>query len=134
MINLKLNIPTPKDISNAFKIRAIKKHMPKKHKEDGCSFSNGTGFLKWTQEQYSVTRKMTLEEAYRRTKNDVYLKTIDVPHNRGIAGRYLDDSGMYDLNAIWYRIMCINNLKEYGQVYFALNPHMAKGSCLNDHE
>lgn len=61
-------------------------------------------------------------------------KYSNMPNFRqnSIVGRYLDGTPFY---SFWYRLMCIDDSdREWGQVYFALNPDEAKNKeCLNKH-
>ena len=128
MITLK--IPTVKDIIAMFVIKKITKHMPKLPKTNRCSFYNGTGYILWTNTQLRIVKRLILTEAYRRSKNKVYLESIKIPHCQGIAGKYLNDN-YNDLYSIWSRLMNIRNLREYGQPYYAHHPQEARGECLN---
>lgn len=96
---------------------------PIQPKDDGCAFANGGGYLQWTQETYDrvLAALMALvPEDMQRCE----------PLSYGFMCT-LDDIG-HRLYGPFCRMLCIDGrLREYGQMYFKLNPHEAKDVCLN---
>jgi hypothetical protein len=43
-------------------------------------------------------------------------------HPMSFAGRFLDDVAPQCVRVLWFRLACINDVFEYEQPYFALNP------------
>lgn len=58
---------------------------------------------------------------------DIWQHPPDTIHVLSFAGR-LASEGPYCFAMAWSRLMCINwdNYREYGQPYFAMNPHEAE--------
>lgn len=53
-----------------------------------------------------------------------------VVHARGIAGRYIDDSGHVLLNRAWHRLMCMDeDFREYNQPFYVTHKSEAGEVC-----
>lgn len=92
--------------------------------DDGCSFTNGGGYIQYTAENVARFEKET-ERLIREYISKEYAdKYAQCP--RGIVGRYLSDGGgpQNDLAyKLWTRRYCIDDsFREWGQPFYALNP------------
>jgi len=103
------------------------------HKPTTCDFSNGR--LGYIQQDKGTLQKVGLELlrlANSYYGNNMLKKFIDIyptewkPVMNSMAGRYIDDGGVCTLNRAWNRLMCIDDQgREWGQPYYAMNPHEA---------
>lgn len=58
----------------------------------------------------------------------IWDRPVEEVHARGIAGRFLDDSGQNHIYRAWHRLACMDGrFREYNQPYFAINPDKATG-------
>lgn len=114
------------------KVDNIMKALPPLPKDDGCNFSNGSGFV---QHDKTILRKVKinlLEEMKKHIDHKWIQETIDNDEvHPSYVSRLIDDYGISPLNKAWYRFMCIDKLnREWGQPYFAANPDKAKQVCV----
>jgi hypothetical protein len=101
---------------------------------DSCNFANGEGYIQHTKSTYSKARNAVLELAKTVSNYDGLQQCID-NHELHLSypRRYLDGGAMHNpIQKALARLLCIDkNYREYGQPYFANNPHEATGGCLN---
>jgi len=94
---------------------------------NGTSFANGEGYLQHNLKDVVKAKKKIMVLG----KKEFSMKPTD-KIGFGMMGRYLDDSGKDVLNSAWHRLNCIDDKgREWGQPYFALNPHEGKQKQLN---
>lgn len=105
---------------------ALLKPIPK---NAGCNFANGGGFIQQDKAAVLMAYGMVLDVAENIAGKDVVAKT-KAAHEfapRSIIGRYLDDSGHRAIYKAWHRFLNMDaQWREWGQGYFAANPHEGK--------
>lgn len=114
------------------KVNNIMKVLPPLPKDEGCSFSNGDGFV---QHDKTILRKVQinlLEEMKKHIDHKWIQQTIDDENaHPSYIGRLISDYEIIPLKEAWNRFMCIDKLgREWGQPYFVTNPDKAKQVCL----
>ena len=116
------------------KVNNIMKTLPSLPKDDGCSFSNGNGYI---QHDKMILRKVQIN-LLKEIKNHIDHKwiqqTIDDENvHPSYVGRLVGDYDIKPLNKAWNRFMCIDKLgREWGQPYYASNPNEGKQICINN--
>lgn len=115
--------------------RAVKEAMePMGKRPPGCSFSNGSGYLQHTKEEFIAVRRKLLEIAKEFTDHRWIQDSIDkgLTVHPSYAGRIISECTTIPLDRAWSRIMCVDkNFREWGQPYYAENPNEAKQIRLN---
>lgn len=114
-------------------VSIIMERLP--NRPDDCSFTNGSGyiqhgsnllevrndFLRFVSKQYNITHKWVEQ-----TIN----KGFEV--HPSYVGRLIGECCPNTISKHWYRFMCIDSkLREWGQPYYANNPHEADQVVLN---
>lgn len=115
------------------RVKAIMKVLPKLPENDGCSFSNGGGYIQHDRATLRKVKLELLEQIKKYVNHDWVQQTIDNEntHSSWVA-RLLDDYNIRPLRSAWYRFSCIDDLdREWGQPYYALNPTEGKQICIN---
>ena len=102
--------------------------LPPIPNNDGCSFSNGDGFLQHKKENLTKVRLQILEVCKEHINHDWIQQTVDDDTvDPSWVARLLGDHGIRPLQDAWYRFSCIDKLsREWGQPYYANNPEKGK--------
>ena len=93
---------------------------------DKYNIFNGDGYIQHPKGTYEKIEKELV-----RLSNIWFNQKEKFTNFNYYLGRLIDDSNMNCLNKLSYRLKCINNEREYGQPYFAINPHKAKNIQVN---
>ena len=115
------------------RVNEIMQLLHEKPTDDGCSFSNGGGYI---QHDVAIARKvkiMLLNEIGKHIKHKWVQESInDETIHPSWVGRLLEERGIRPLENAWYRFCCMDSSgKEWGQPYFAMNPHEGKQIRIN---
>lgn len=103
----------------------IMKDFPRIIEDDNSNFANGGGYIQ--HEKIYVDRAR-----HEITKLGNELFKISPPTSFGWIGRWFDDSGYICLYSAWGRLSHIDDkYREWGQGYYAANPHEGKQIKLN---
>ena len=97
------------------KVKAIMR--PLGERPDDTNFTNGGGYIQHDYHVLAIAKEQLTELA---------TKTFKIERNVGfgIIGRYCDDNGSRCLYNAWSRLNCCDNQsREWGQGYYAINPH-----------
>jgi len=101
---------------------------------DSCDFANGSGYIQHEHKDVSIVRNELLELAKFYTDHKWIQQSID-DHSvdTSWAGRIIGEYCNESLNKAWNRISCIDNqLREWGQPYYASHPNMGQQVKLNN--
>ncbi len=109
-------------------VKLIMSQLQEKPTDDGCSFSNGGGYL---QHSKTLVRKVKVQ-ILELCKDYIDHKWIqqaidDETVHPSWVGRLVSDYGIRPLNEAWGRFSCMDKkCREWGQPYYANNPEEAK--------
>lgn len=97
--------------------------LPKRPNDDGCRYSNGHGYLQHKPETFWKARDALLRIGNRLSPHKWFEQALaDRTVHASWCGRLIDETSRPLANA-WYRIYCTDQeLREWGQPYFAMNP------------
>lgn len=116
-----------KAIAHDAKVLSIKsayKLLKDTPKNDGCDFANGGGYVQ--QDPVKVQefkRQIMLMGATHHAKMAEWARNPQEVHPQSIVGRILSDCDSL-LYSAWNRVMCMDDkFREWGQPYYAINPH-----------
>ena len=100
--------------------------LPKRPNDDGCTFSNGHGYLQHSAEQFWPAREALLRIGNKLFPHKWFDKSIaDRSVNSSWAARLIGEASA-PLCRAWERISCVDGqLREWGQPYYANNPNEA---------
>jgi len=118
------------------RINVVMSRLPDKPSGDGCRFENGHGFLQHEEATFIEARNEVLDIAVEYIGGATAKKwaegTKGGKTHMSFCGRLFDDSGVKPINSAWYRLSCIDTkFREWGQMYYALNPEKGEMICLN---
>lgn len=107
--------------------------LPPKPNDDGCKFSNGSGYLQHEKTVLRNAQLQLLEICKEYIDHKWIQQTIDDENvHCSYVGRLLSDYNIKPLNNAWHRFSCIDKQqREWGQPYFALNPNEGEQVELN---
>lgn len=107
--------------------------LPERPEGDGCSFSNGGGYLQHDKETALQVRKQLLKLIATQVNHKWIQQTIDnVDTDPSFVGRLVGETGFKALWQAWARFECMDkDWREYGQLYYVRNPHEAEQKQLN---
>ena len=107
------------------KVNKFLDNIPSSNSTD---FANGNGYI----QHKPATRSELIVELVK-LSNEWFQTEPPFTNFTYALGRYIDDSNMKALNSLTSKIMFIdgNTNREYGQPYYANNPHKAKDIQLN---
>ncbi len=110
-------------------LKTLEATLPPLPQNDGCSFANGDGYIQHDSATVRAYKQAILRLAAERKLGFKFAEWVDHPddvHPHGVVGRILSDGDRH-LYKAWYRMMCMDDqLREWGQPYFALNPGTGK--------
>jgi hypothetical protein len=119
------------------RIDEIMSQLPPTPKDDGCRFANGHGYIQHDPLTFIKVRNELLDLGAEQFSDGFSYKSwfaetkAGTRHNSWV-GRLLDDNGVRPLSRAWYRIMATDELaREWGQIYYALNPGKGEEIQLN---
>jgi len=106
--------------------------LPPLPKDDGCNFSNGSGYVKHNKATLRNAQIQLLEICKEYIDHKWIQQTIDdETMHSSYVGRLLSDYGIRPLNDAWYRFSCVDDqYREWGQPYFATNPDKGTDLCV----
>lgn len=97
--------------------------FPPKPENDGCSFSNGGGFLQLSEAVVKDVRLKLLDIVATKISHRWVDESRDMRVDASYVDRLLGDYGIRPLCRAWSRISCIDKQwREWGQPFFANNP------------
>ncbi len=96
---------------------------------DAISFTNGEGFIQHDEDHVQRYRNALLDQM----PNEKWVQeTREGKRHVSHLARILSDGPASPLTRAWFRLMDIDDkFREWGQPYFAANPHAGKQICLN---
>jgi hypothetical protein len=99
----------------------------------GCGFVNGDGYLQHDPALANAARIKLLKIANTIMPHTWFQASIESETaHASYAGRLIGEMNERCLYSAWHRFMCMTpEYREYGQPYFANNPHEAKDVRLN---
>lgn len=111
-------------------INLIMSNLPAKPSD--CEFTNGGGYLQHCRETL-FSAKLAFLNLCKVYVNTTYVNAaLETRVGFMNLGRVLDDSNISPLYSSWIRFVCIDeNLREWGQPYYANNPEQGKNKRLN---
>ncbi len=111
----------------------LMKMLPELPKDDGCEFANGNGYIQHEKEIFETYRMAILKAAQDRIDHEWISQTItDDSIHPSWVGKLLYEHDYAPLYNVWIRVMNTDkDFREYGQGYYAANPHEAKGGAIN---
>lgn len=99
--------------ADVVQINEIMSQLKPRVEDDGCSFTNGGGYIQQTKQAHDGVYKGLYK---------IGTKLFGFPH-LGMMGRCADDSDHRAFSAAYTRYICIDEQhKEWGQPYYAINP------------
>lgn len=106
--------------------------LPARPDDDGCQFSNGSGYLQHDAAQLKKARDALLRIGMRYMTNPPWFQqTRDGEAHPSWAGRLMDECPR-PLSRAWYRFQCCDiQGREWGQPYYANHPDEATQTRLN---
>tara|TARA_R110000851_G_scaffold297052_1_gene452278 strand:+ start:638 stop:1072 length:435 start_codon:yes stop_codon:yes gene_type:complete len=106
--------------------------LPPQPNDEGCSFSNGDGFLQHKKENLMNVKVQILEICKEYIDHNWIQQTIDDETvDPSWVARLLGDYNIRPLSNAWHRFSCVDKLhREWGQPYFANNPEKGKQVCV----
>lgn len=110
------------------KVDTIMALLPPKPNDNGCSFSNGDGYLQHNKATLRNAQLQILELCKKYIDHKWIQETIDDENvHLSYVGRLIDDYNINPINSAWFRFMCIDKYsREWGQPYYANNPEKGK--------
>ena len=98
--------------------------------DEGCSFSNGSGYVQHPENTYNRIEKKLIELSNKYFP--FWSKEKPFTQFNYVLGRIIDDTNTKCLNTLSYKLMTIDTKgREWGQPYFKLHPDEAKNIRLN---
>lgn len=114
--------------------KSIEVNLPERPVNDGCSFSNGEGYLQHDTEKLWQA-KVQILNTFKDYSDHHWIEEslADRSVHPSYVSRILGERReLKPLNDIWRRFCNIDeDGREWGQGYFAANPHKGKQVCLN---
>lgn len=104
-------------------IDEVMSSLPRRPKDNDCSFANGHGYIQHDAETFWAVRDALLRIGRRLSKHNwIDTALADRTVHPSWCARLFDDISSPLANA-WSRILCTDNdLREWGQPFFAYNP------------
>lgn len=101
------------------------------------SFIAGGGYVQHNAEAFREYRAellhvATMEIPKERARLEKAIEIGDALPASSFVERVIDEQGSRQLRDAWHRVLCTNSatFREYGQPYYALNPHEATGGAI----
>lgn len=115
------------------RVNKVMQQLSPKPDLPGCSFENGHGYIQHDRETYLSVRNEILDIASESIDHHWIKQTKEGENvHASWVGRLLDEYNIKPLYKAWNRISCVDKLyREWGQPYFASNPHKGEQIQLN---
>lgn len=115
-------------------IQGILDTLPKLPENDGCCFTNGSGYIQHDRIAFLAAREALLKIAQRFTDHHWLQESIDkADADPSYAARIISECCPSVLGRAFYRVQCTSavSFREYGQLYYVANPDKVEGGQIN---
>jgi len=107
--------------------------LPELPKNDGCRFANGQGYIQHNKEIFDKFKTDVLLKAQDYIDHKWISETLHGDAHPSFAGKLIYESGLDPLYSAWCRVQNTDkNYREYGQMYYAVNPNQSTGGQINE--